>query len=124
MSKIQKKPKNEFLVGVGKNIQRFRILRNGMTQEALADLIGSNATYISKIETGTADGLTLIMLEKFTRVLNISVADLVDLPSPEGEPLQQSKRLSSILYTLPKHDKKFAEKILIMMLEALKEKGV
>jgi transcriptional regulator with XRE-family HTH domain len=72
-----KKQKNNFLQHVGRRVQQYRRLRGDLTQESLADAAHSNAAYISKIENGNAEGLTVSKLEEIALSLSVSVADLV-----------------------------------------------
>jgi len=102
MPKQMQKQKDENLIQVGKMVQHYRLEKGNMTQEALAAAIHSNATYISKIETGSAEGLSIKMLHKLADSLDVSVADLVDVGIIQTGIKNSSavKRIASQLHSL------------------------
>ncbi|MDP6874268.1 MAG: helix-turn-helix transcriptional regulator, partial [Alphaproteobacteria bacterium] len=57
-------------------IKVFRKYR-GLTQRALADLVGTKPVYISQIETG-ASNPSAKLLRKLAKALNVTMDDLVD----------------------------------------------
>ena len=61
----------EILKQFGRNVKAERI-RKGLTQEALAEKIGVNREYISKIERGTAN----MSLKKIVNLTNFIGADI------------------------------------------------
>lgn len=58
---------NDLLINIGAEIKQVR-LKAGLTQEQLADLIGSYKANISRIESGEQN-VTIIMLEKIAKAL-------------------------------------------------------
>lgn len=64
----------EILKQFGRNVKAERI-RKGLTQEALAEKIGVNREYISKIERGTAN----MSLKKIVNLTNFIDADIKDI---------------------------------------------
>ncbi len=64
----------EILKQFGRNVKAERI-RKGLTQEALAEKIGVNREYISKIERGTAN----MSLKKIVSLTNFIGADIKDI---------------------------------------------
>ncbi len=64
----------EILKQFGRNVKAERI-RKGLTQEALAEKIGVNREYISKIERGTAN----MSLKKIVNLTNFIGADIKDI---------------------------------------------
>lgn len=59
---------------VGKNIQRQRKLQ-GLTQEALAEIVNVNRAYIGHIEQGRRTP-SLTMLDKIAKALKVPVSEL------------------------------------------------
>jgi transcriptional regulator with XRE-family HTH domain len=123
MSKQAQKPKNDFLQSVGKKVQQFRHIQGNMTQEALADAIQSTITYISNIETGSANGITILMLKKIADALGVTVADLVEVNSDN---LQQKadleithKKVGLFIRSVHTNDRKLAVKILKSLADIL-----
>lgn len=64
----------EILKQFGRNVKAERI-RKGLTQEALAEKIGVNREYISKIERGNAN----MSLKKIVNLTNFIGADIKDI---------------------------------------------
>lgn len=63
---------------VRKNIKKYRI-REGITQQELADRIDVSMHYISQIESGTKNKyFTLIVIGRIADVLNIDIRQLFD----------------------------------------------
>ncbi len=60
---------------IGKKIQKYRI-KNGLTQNTLAEMIGSDQKYISRIEYGYHN-LGLNTIVAIAKALNVSVDCLV-----------------------------------------------
>jgi transcriptional regulator with XRE-family HTH domain len=61
-------------VALGRGLRRLREQR-GLSQERLAELIGSNAASLSRIEAGSRD----VLWSSITRLLDAMGADLHDL---------------------------------------------
>ena len=59
----------------GKNLRRIR-LKQGLTQEALADKAGLHFTYVGQAERGLRN-VTLDTLHKLTKALNIKGGELL-----------------------------------------------
>ena len=60
--------------------QNMKILRIniGLTQKQLGQRVGVSQVYISKIENGDIDGLTVAKIIKLSKVLNVSPTELFD----------------------------------------------
>lgn len=67
---------------VGARVRYWR-LKRGMSQKMLADFIGLTQSYISQIEAGLKEVDKRSTLVRLAESLQISVADLTDLPGPE-----------------------------------------
>ena len=61
---------------VGKGLREIRKEKGFETQEALAEAVGTSRTYMSQIESGAAENLTLKMALRICEVLDASVSDL------------------------------------------------
>lgn len=59
------------------NLIRVNRLKAGLTQEELAERIGSSKQYVQKMETGPAEDLKMKWLLKMARVFDVAVADLI-----------------------------------------------
>ena len=66
----------EFLKQLGKKLKEVR-LKNNLTQEVLAEKVGIHPTYVGKLEGGK-NNPSILMLYKFSKVLNIELKDLLD----------------------------------------------
>lgn len=71
---------------------RVKELRNaqGVTQEELADRVGMFRTYMSRIETGTANP-TLTMIYALAGALKVTVTALFDEPVDAGSARTRSR---------------------------------
>jgi len=72
------KPKAKALreiFGLNLRLERTRV---GVTQEALAGMIGSDQAYISQIERGTVSP-SLDVVERISAALEVTAADLLDV---------------------------------------------
>lgn len=78
----------------GEQVQKYRMMQ-GLTQEELADLVGTEQNYISQIETGRKM-MSVEMLRKISKTLSVS-ADVLLFPA---SPAQHS----NILRLLEKQD--------------------
>lgn len=67
------------LKAIGERIKELR-LKNSMSQEAFAEKIGLDRSYICKIESGQKN-LTLETLIKICEGLNVSLKELFDFES-------------------------------------------
>lgn len=61
---------------IGKIVRRLRLEKN-MTQEQLAEGIDISVTYVSMIENGRANDISLSIVCDLARVLGVSVAYLI-----------------------------------------------
>ena len=68
-------PKHVALKRIGTRVRELR-LRNGLSQEALADLAGIGRSYMSGIERGVRNCSTLHLL-RLAKALRVRVGDLV-----------------------------------------------
>ena len=64
MKKADKQDNNIIYFIVGKNIKKYREIK-GLTQEQLADKIGTKKSYISRVENGHADIQVSTLLKIF-----------------------------------------------------------
>ena len=60
---------------LGKRIKQLR-LRNGYSQEKLAELVNISSTYVSRVENGTK-GISLDTFIQITKILNASPDELL-----------------------------------------------
>lgn len=75
--------------GIGQRIAAYR-RRRGISQSALAGLIGRSESWLSQVERGTRSVDRLSVLIDLSEVLHVEVADLVGRPwrlAPNGGPL-------------------------------------
>lgn len=70
---------------IGTRVRECRLAR-GWTQERLAEELDTQATTVSRYESGTIP-LTLTMLFKVARVLGVGPERLI-VPDPEGAPVK------------------------------------
>ena len=68
----------EFLKQVGRRIRYFRSTVRGETQEQLATRIGTKQPYLSRVEWGSAFGVSLLFLKQVADALEVNVLDLID----------------------------------------------
>lgn len=68
--------KNKLLKDLGSNIQRLRVAKN-VTQEALAELISSDRSYIGAIEQGRKSP-SIYCLFEIAMALKVTLSDIVD----------------------------------------------
>jgi len=61
---------------IGKNLKKYR-LKGGFSQESLATQAGVTIHTISKIEAGATNDPRVLTLEKFVKVLDIKIDDLL-----------------------------------------------
>lgn len=59
----------------GESVRRNR-LKQGLSQEALADLSGLHRTYIGGVERGERN-VSLVNIVRIAKALNVALADLV-----------------------------------------------
>jgi transcriptional regulator with XRE-family HTH domain len=93
--RLYKSTQDTFLQRVGERIQHYRTSRKGLTQEQLAGSINSNSSYISKVENGQAEGLTVQMLKTLADALGVPPSELLDIES--GSSPQSEKRVARLL---------------------------
>ena len=67
---------------IGKNIQRLRADR-GLSQNDLAELVGSSQGQIGNIESGRSNG-SIGLLNRIADVFGIKLSDLITDPEPEA----------------------------------------
>lgn len=68
---------------IGKNIQRLRANR-GLSQNDLAELVGSSQGQIGNIESGRSNG-SIGLLNRIANVFGIKLSDLTsEQPEPEA----------------------------------------
>lgn len=71
-----RKPSENLLATLAKNVRTFRV-KDGMSQELLAEKCGLHRTYIGSIERGERNA-TLSTLEILAETLNVSIAQLLN----------------------------------------------
>ncbi len=71
-----RKPSENLLATLAKNVRNFRV-KDGMSQEQLAEKCGLHRTYIGSIERGERNA-TLSTLEILAETLNVSIAQLLN----------------------------------------------
>lgn len=59
---------------IGKRIKELRIIKHDYSQEQLADLIGCNRAYISRIESGKQN-ITIENLNQICNAFNITLCE-------------------------------------------------
>lgn len=64
----------EIKILVGKRIKELRIIKKELNQEELAEIIGCDRTYISKIESGKQN-ITLENLNDICNALDVSLSE-------------------------------------------------
>ena len=89
--------KDDFLIPIGHRIADIR-RSNGLTQEALAEVLGVTPKHISHVECGSSS-LSWKFLAKFCSLYNVSLDYLV-FGKPDNEVLNKlPKKIVEILYT-------------------------
>lgn len=71
-------------MSLGKRLRETREAR-GLTQRALADLVGVRIATISELERGTRKGMHTTLAKKLARVLGVSVDHLIGTWEPDEE---------------------------------------
>lgn len=71
-----RKPSEKILATLAKNVRNLRV-KNGMSQELLAEKCGLHRTYIGSIERGERNA-TLGTLEVLAETFNVSIAQLLN----------------------------------------------
>lgn len=71
-----RKPSKKLLATLAKNVRNLRV-KNGMSQELLAEKCGLHRTYIGSIERGERNA-TLSTLEVLAETFNVSIALLLN----------------------------------------------
>ncbi len=66
---------HKILLEFGNKVREWR-LKQGISQEELADLAGVHRTYIGMIERGEKN-ITLLSINKISKALKIKIADLI-----------------------------------------------
>lgn len=69
--------KEPILVKFGKQVRKVR-LKQGLSQEELAEKAGLHRTYIGMIERAEKN-ITLLNIEKLAKALDISIVDLLKI---------------------------------------------
>ncbi|MDO5437955.1 MAG: helix-turn-helix transcriptional regulator [bacterium] len=79
---------------LGKRIKELRI-KNGMTQEQLAELVGMGERNLSKIECGI-NFISAETLDKLTKALKVSPKELFDFDHLKGREFQKNEIIEAI----------------------------
>ncbi|WP_419779279.1 helix-turn-helix domain-containing protein [Maridesulfovibrio sp.] len=80
---------------IGGKIKKYRSV-SGLSQQTLAERAGISYKYLGEIERGQVN-LSVEILSKISKALNISSAELMDDPEQESEKLAKIKFLLSEL---------------------------
>ncbi|HAS88878.1 MAG TPA: XRE family transcriptional regulator [Desulfovibrio sp.] len=80
---------------IGGRIKKYRSV-SGLSQQTLAERAGISYKYLGEIERGQVN-LSVEILSKISKALNISSAELMDDPEQESEKLAKIKFLLSEL---------------------------
>lgn len=86
--------------GIGRRLAAYR-RRRGMSQAALAGLVGRSESWLSQVERGTRSVDRLSVLIDLSELLHVEVADLIGRPwrlAPNGGPLIDG--LAAVRHTL------------------------
>lgn len=95
------------LIVMAETIKRLR-KKHGMTQRDLAREVGSDASHISRIESGT-HGITLEMLDKLGNALGVYSYELLEHVPVDGMAIEDKvKKLES----LPELKRKMVEQMI------------
>lgn len=79
---------------LGKRIKELRI-KNGMTQEQLAELVGMGERNLSKIECGI-NFISAETLDKLTKALKVSPKELFDFDHLKSSEFQKNELIEAI----------------------------
>lgn len=95
---------NSFLINLGSKIAKIR-KEKGLTQEALADKADKGTNTISNIECGKVNP-EILTLKSIAEVLEVNIADVVDVESVRNPMLTKSneKIIDNITKTLQGYD--------------------
>ena len=86
---------------LGRNIKKYRKARN-FTQAELADALGIDFKYLSRLETGIASP-SIKIIEKMAGVLKINIAQLFEFSEYKDETMLRNELFSKIeSYSLDK----------------------
>jgi transcriptional regulator with XRE-family HTH domain len=116
-----KSTEDKFLRHIGERIQFYRTSKRHITQEQLAEKINSSATYISKVENGHAEGLSIQMLNSIAAALNASLDELLDIQSAPSSS-HSNKRVERLLrktLTLTDREQAIALRVIEAVLDQL-----
>ena len=64
-------------MSLGHNLYSIRI-KNGLTQERLAELCGLTVNFVSRIERGKATRVSVFTVQKIAKALGVSIDTLMD----------------------------------------------
>ncbi|AUI68278.1 helix-turn-helix domain-containing protein [Beggiatoa leptomitoformis] len=104
-------------IDIGRRIRQARKTK-GLTQQELAEALGFDRSFLSKIEAGLSD-VTSSMLYDIAKYLDVSVAALYgEEPSPVLE--REVKRLSELLETLSPDEVVIIKKVMYAFVESNK----
>lgn len=109
--------KNQNTVSIiGQKIRQYRILRN-LTQDELAEVIGSTGSYIGRIERGEQN-VKIETLEKIATAMEI---DIFLLFQQEVEPLQEYPWIQKTIGLLLEQPEKKQQKAFYILKEIFKD---
>ncbi len=90
------KTMEKLLKEVGKRIKSHR-KEQGMSGEQLADKAGLTTTYVSRVENGLVPGVSLDVIIRIAKALNIPASVLIGESEATQEALKAIELLKSIL---------------------------
>jgi transcriptional regulator with XRE-family HTH domain len=114
-----KTTEDKFLRLLGERIQHYRVSRKS-TQEQFAESIGSNSSYISRVENGQADGLTLQKLIDIADALGVTPAELLEVENVSTSPHSDKRTKRLFLKALSMGDRERA--LALDLIEAMLER--
>ena len=115
-----KTTEDNFLRLLGERIQHYRVSRKG-TQERFAESIGSNSSYISKVENGQAEGLTVQKLIDIANALGVTPAELLEVENAPTSSYsdKRTKRILSKALAMGDRDRAQALNLIEAILDEL-----
>ena len=104
-------PKSELSLIIGERIRSYR-LNAGLTQEKLAEKVGSTSNYIGILERGEKNA-SIVTLEQITSALGISLSDFfVNISVSNCDPHADLNKAYNLLLTLSPDKQKSACEII------------
>jgi transcriptional regulator with XRE-family HTH domain len=111
----------DFLIHVGERIRHFRSVIRGETQEQLANRIGTQQSYLSRVEWGIAYGVSLLFLKQVADGLEVNLLDLIGHSEnpPSSATDKQLRQMLTRISSFQEGNKKIIVHILRALLESV-----